>query len=303
MRNILIMASIFILSAGCSTIETITFQNDYAKYINKMVILGPAQSKPIRTNITGDANIFYLMMGPAIIPQIMLAYATYEANKEESLYLNDLIFDFNIEKILREKFKDELETNTYFDPSLQGEISDNPEIKDILSKYPKNHNDYIKIASISGADTIIELSIYSYGLKDPGIMWDPNVTLTTDVKMIRVKDNKTLWQTRITEDTKRKSTGLDYIFYEENNAELLRYELEAAAEIVAKALVQDMGFKTKDSIKDIRDIVSERAAKTLEGYKDLRQNSYPADSSGARSRISPQNLDSITKSSVLQPSN
>ncbi|MGR3318076.1 MAG: hypothetical protein ACUZ8O_06310 [Candidatus Anammoxibacter sp.] len=280
--------------------ETVTFHNDDAKYINKVVILGPEQSKEISVNVTGDAKIMYLMMGPAIIPQIMLAFAMYQANKDEAIYLNDLIFDFNVEEILREKFKNELEANTYFNPVLQDEIPDNSKAKKILSKFPKDHNDYIIISQTIGADTIIELSVYSYGIKDPGILWDPNVVLTVDAKMIRVKDNKTLWQNRMTENTKRKTAGLDYTIYRENNAELLRFELEAAAEIVAKALVQDLGFKIKEGISDIREIVIERVAKALEEYNDsyqlpLQSNVNGSNSNGIRGRISPRNLDSMIK--------
>ncbi|MGR3179320.1 MAG: hypothetical protein ACUZ8E_14825 [Candidatus Anammoxibacter sp.] len=283
---------VFLFAAGCSTLETVTFHNDDAKYINKVAILGPEQSKEISVNVTGDAKIMYLMMGPAIIPQIMLAFAMYQANKDEAIYLNDLIFDFNIEEILREKFKNELEANTYFNPILQNEISDNAKVKKILSKFPKDHNDYIIIAQNMDVDTVIELSVYSYGIKDPGILWDPNVILTVDAKMIRIKDNKTLWQNRMTENTKRKTAGMDYTIYRENNAELLRFELEAAAEIVAKALVQDLGFEIKEGISDVREIVIERLAKALEEYNDsyqlsLQDNVNGSNANGIRGRISP----------------
>ena len=283
---------------GCSTLETVTFQNDDTKYINKIAILGPEQSKEIRVNITGDTNMMRLLMGPAIIPQIMLAFATHQANNDEAIYLGDLMFDFNIEEILREKFKNELEANTYFKPVLQNEISDNAEIRKILSKLTKDRNDYITIAQNMDADTIIELSVYSYGIKDPGIRWDPNVILTVDVKMIRVVDNKTLWQTRTTENTKREATGMYYAVYRENNAELLRFELEAAAEIVAKTLVQDLGFEIKEGISDVREIVIERLAKALEEYNDSYQSSplpFQNNAIGIRGRMSPRNLNSMIK--------
>lgn len=273
-KTFLIIISIFIFSTGCATIEPITFQPNDAKQVNKIVILGPKLSKEISVNVTGDANLFLLMMGPAIIPQIMMAFAMYEANKDEAIYLNELIFDFNIEKILREKFNNELKVNSSFNTILQKELSNYAEIKEILDKYEKSHTDYIKIANITGADTIIELSVFSYGIKDPGIAWDPNVKLTADARMVRVKDNKIVWQIRMTENTKRKTAGLDYRYYRENNAELLRFELEAAAEIVAKALVQDLGFEIKGGISDIREIVTEKVAKTLEDYKDLYTDIY-----------------------------
>ena len=272
MRNVLIMSALLIIISGCSTVEVITFQAEEAKHIDKVSILGSEQSNPLTVNITGDANMFYILMGPTIIPQIMMGFATYQANKEEAIYLNDLIFDFNIERIFREKFKHELEVNTFFKPVLQDRDSDNYELMDLINKYTKTHQDYIKIAKEMGTDTIIELSIYSYSLKDPGIRWDPNVILTVDARMISVKDNKVLWKNRMTENTKRKPMGLDYMFYRENNAELLRLELEAAAEIVAKALVQDLGFKIKGGINDIREIVTEKVIETVEEYRVLYQD-------------------------------
>ena len=283
-KTFLIIISIFIFFTGCATLEPITFQPNEAKHVNKIVILGPKQSNEISVNVTGDANIFYLMMGPAIIPQIMMAFATHQANKDEAIYLNDLIFDFNIEEILREKFNHELKANTSFNPVLQNELYNYSEIKEILDKYERTHTDYIKISNLTGADTIIELSVFSYGIKDPGITWDPNVNLTADARMIRVKDNKVLWQIRMTENTKRKPTGLDYRYYRENNAELLRFELEAAAEIVAKALVQNLGFEIKDGIGDIRDIVTQKVAKALEDYKDLYTDIYQNNSNNNNMR-------------------
>ncbi|MGR3219932.1 MAG: hypothetical protein ACUZ8H_08975 [Candidatus Anammoxibacter sp.] len=292
-----LIITVFLFVAGCSTLETVTFRNDDTKYINKIAILGPEQSKGISVNVTGDTKIMYLLMGPAIIPQIMLAFATHQANKDEAIYLDDLIFDFNIEEILREKFKNELEANTYFHPVLQDEMPDNAKAQKILSKFPKDRIDYITIAQDMDADTIIELSVYSYGIKDPGILWDPNVILTVDVKMVRVVDNKTLWQTRMTENTKRKTTGLYYSVYRENNAELLRFELEAAAAIVAKALVHELGFEIKEGIKDIREVVIEKAAKMMEEYNALYQSTLPStfqgNTVGARARISPRNLNSM----------
>ncbi|MGR3318068.1 MAG: hypothetical protein ACUZ8O_06270 [Candidatus Anammoxibacter sp.] len=292
-----LIISIFLFVAGCSTLETVTFHNDDTKYINKIAIVGPEQSKEIRVNITGDTNLMHLMMGPAIIPQIMLAMATHQANNDEAIYLNDLIFDFNIEEILREKFKNELEANTYFNPVLQNEISYNAEIQKILDKLTKDRNDYITIAQNMDADTIVELSVYSYSIKDPGLRWDPNVILTVDAKMIRVIDNKTLWQTRTTENTKRETTGMYYAVYRENNAELLRFELEAAAEIVAKTLVQDLGFEIKEGISDIREIIIERVAKALEEYNDSYQPPTPFQNNaiGIRGRMSPRYMNSMIK--------
>ena len=283
---------------GCSTLETVAFQKDDKKYINKIAILGSEQSKEMSVNVTNDTNIMYLMMGAAIIPKMIMKLVMQEVNRNERIYLNNLIFDFNIEEILREKFKDEIETNTYFNPILQNEITENEEIKEILSKSPKDRNDYITIAQNMSADTIIELSVYYYSLNDPGIFWDPNVILTVDAKMLRVTDNKMLWQTRMTENTKRKTSGMDYTIYRANNAELLRFELEAAAEIVAKALVQDLGFQIKEGISNVREIVIERAAKALEEHNSLnlppkKDNINVINSNINRGRISPRNLNSM----------
>ena len=275
-RNVLIMFSILIIISGCATVEVITFQAEEAKHVDKVSILGPEQSSPLTASITGDANMFYILMGPTIIPQIMMGFATRQANNEEADYLNDLIFDFNIEEIFREKFRHELEVNTFFKPVVESRDSDNHELMDLINKFPKSHKDYIKIADAMGTDTIIELSVYSYSLKDPGIWWDPNVILTVDARMTRPKDNKVLWQNRMTENTKRKPMGLDYMYYRENNGELLRLELEAAAEIVAKALVLDLGFEIKGGINDIREIVTEKVIETVEEYRVL----YPYPGTG-----------------------
>lgn len=265
-----ILINILVLATGlsCHTVQIISFNKDDSKYINKVAILGPQHSNGIKVNMTGDANILYLLMGPAILPQIMLAYSTYAANKEEATYLNDILFDFNMEKILREKFKEAIRTYTYFDPILIDDVSDNQAIKNILDKWTKARSDYIKIASITGADTIVELEILSYGVKDPGIFWDPNVILKVYASMIRIRDNKTLWQTTAYVDKKRMASGFIYEQYKEENGKLLRYELDAAAEIIASTLVRDLGFKIKNDIDDINEIVSQRMQKELEGQKN-----------------------------------
>lgn len=265
-----ILINILVLATGlsCHTVEIISFNKDDSKYINKVVILGPQRSKGINVNMTGDANIFYLLMGPAILPQIMLAYSAYAANKEEATYLNDILSDFNMEKILREKFKEAIGAYTYFNPILIDDLSDNQAIKNILDKETKTMGDYIKIASITGADTIAELEALSYGVKDPGLLWDPNVTLKAYARMTRIRDNKTLWQTIAYVDEKRKASGFIYEQYKEEGGRLLRYELEAAAEIVAMTMVKGLGFKIDNDIGDIDEIVSQRMQKELEGQEN-----------------------------------
>lgn len=266
-KSFIIICLLLLLYSGCKTLPTVKFDTNNTKQINKVAIIGPEQSKELKVNLTGDANLMYLFMGPAIIPQIALAYGTYVTNKEEGIAFNGLIFDFNIEKLLRKRFRDEIAANTYFAPILQSDIKDDPKLQEILNKYPKTGNDYTKIASRLGVDTIIDLSVYSYYLKDPGLIWDPNVALTVDAKMIRVKDSEIIWQIRMKEDSKRKSTGLEYFLYKANNAELLRFELEAATEIVAKALVQNMGFKVTGEIADIRSLVTKKVTESIENHQ------------------------------------
>ncbi len=268
MKKLLLLIILSLTGFGCNGIEKISFQNDDAKFINKIAIIGPEESLDMKVNITGDSNMFYLMMGPAIVPQLMMAYGTYAANKEEAVSFNDIIFDLNIEKIVRKKFRDELVAGTNFNPVIQEEI-DAPNIKHIINKYPKTQDDYIKIAGHTGVDTIIDLSVYSYGIKDPGILWDPNVILTADAKMVRISDNKTLWQTRIKENARRRTTGFEYHLYKENNGELLRYELDAAADIVAKTLVRDMGFAVKGNINSIREMVVKKVMESIDTEANL----------------------------------
>ncbi len=266
LKTIVIILLLIASCIGCETLPSVQFDRTNTKNIHKVAIIGPEYSKELQVNITGDANLFYFLMGPAIIPQLMLRYATHAANKEEAIYFNDLIFDFDIEKLLREKFSEELTANTDFKIILQKDILDNPQVSDIIYKTIKTDNDYVEIASRVGADTIIDLSIFSYWIKDSGLRWDPNVILTADAKMIRAVDKTTIWQTRITDNTKRKASGLEYFLYQNNNAELLRFELKAVAEIVAKALVRNLGFEVEGDINDIRRLVSEKAMKTVEDY-------------------------------------
>lgn len=261
-----LIAVLIVFCIGCNTLPTVKFDNNNAQNINNIAILGPKQSKDISVNITGDSKLLYLLMGPAIIPQLMMTYGEYSTNKKEAETFSHLIFDVNIEKIFRSKFKDELVANTYFNPILQDDLSTTTGNSKGLDKSQNARSAYTLLASRGDVDTVVELSVFSYGIIDPGLFWAPNVFLTADAKMIRIKDNEIIWQTRIKESMKRKSTRMDYNIYKRNNAELLRYELDAAAEIVAKEMVSNLGFKIKENIAEIRELVSKNVEKNIEEY-------------------------------------
>jgi hypothetical protein len=230
-----------IIFVGCqiTKITQVPYKKEYSKYVNDLVILHYADSPELDVNIRNDEMFIpTVMAGPAIIPQLFMRLAQSQANQEDIAALNELVFDVNIGEELCEKLNTKFQLCSYFHVIPQESITKSNVVWKLMEKKDKEPKDYEKIGTELGVDTILEIGIISYGIKDPGIHSDPYAFLKIDVKMT------TAWRD-IVEARKaiimEKEEFLDLVF---TVPDFLKEKLEEVTDAVSEQCIEKLGFDT-----------------------------------------------------------
>lgn len=248
-----------LIFAGCETtnISLVPYKKEYSKYVNDMVILHSAENPVMDVNIRNDEQLLSsLVAGPAIIPQLLMQFAYNSAKKEDSIAFNEMVFDLNIGEILCGKLNTKFQLCSYFHVVPQERIAKNRVVWELLEKKDKQPEDYEKIGTLLDVDTILEVNVISYGLKDPGLFADPYAHLMVDVKMTTASEGTVLWRDII--DAK-KMIGMDTVDFLDivyGDSKHLKSQLEDAADIVSEKCIEKLGFDTKNTYlleKDYRE--------------------------------------------------
>jgi hypothetical protein len=227
-------------------------------------------------NIRNDEKfISSLLMGPAIIPQLFMQFAYSSAKKDDVRVFNDMIFDLNIDELLCEKLNTKLQLCSHLHVVPQESIAENKVVWELLEKKNKDLKDYQKIGTELGVDTLIEIEIISYGLKDPGIFSDPYAIIKADIKMTTASEGTVLWRDVIQARTKIEMDTIDFVDAVYGDVQYLKEELEKVADIVSEECVERLGFDTnytylldKDYLKDKKNKID--IAKKLDELNSLR---------------------------------
>jgi len=176
------------ITTGCNTTNTnisqIPYKKENTKYVNNVAILYSAENPEMFVNIRNDEKFFsWLAMGPAIIPQLLMQFAYRSAKKDDERVFNEMIFDLNIDEVLCKNLNTKLQLCSPLHVVPQESITENKVVWKLLEKKNKGQKDYQKIGTELGVDTLIEIKIISYGLKDPGIFSDPYAIIKAGIKM------------------------------------------------------------------------------------------------------------------------
>lgn len=242
---------IFILSllifAGCQTtdISQVPYKKEYSKYVNEVALLYYTENPEMFVNIRNDDMFLStLMAGPAIVPQILMQLAHNSAKKEDIRVFNDMIFDLNIGEVLCEKLNTKLQLCSYFHVIPQEDITKNQNVWKLLEKKDKDSKDYEKIGTELDVDTILEIGIISYGIKDPGVFSDPYASLKIDVKMTTASEGTVIWRDIV---EARIAIGTDtegFLDMAYTVPEYLKEQMEKVADVVSEKCIEKLGFDT-----------------------------------------------------------
>ena len=239
-----------IIFAGCQTtkITQVPYKKEYSKYVNDLVILHYADSPEMDANIRNDeffpAKLHAALMMPAILPPLFMMLAQNQANQEDIAALNELIFDLNIGEELCEKLNTKFQLCSYFHVIPQESITKSNVVWKLMEKKDKDSKDYENIGTELDVDTILEIGIISYGIKDPGIHSDPYAFLKIDVKMTTASEGIVIWRD-IVEARKaiimEKEEFLDFVF---TVPDFLKEKLDEVTDAVSEQCIEKLGFDT-----------------------------------------------------------
>ncbi|MFQ5714125.1 MAG: hypothetical protein ACE5GU_08845 [Candidatus Scalinduaceae bacterium] len=267
-----------IITMGCYTTDTsqTPYKKEYSKYINNVAILYPAENPEMSVNIRNDEKfVSSLLMGPAIIPQLLMQFAYRSAKEDDVRVFNDMIFDLNIDEVLCEKLNTKLQLCSHLHVVPQESIAENKVVWKLLEKKNKDLKDYQKIGAELGVDTLIEIKTISYGLKDPGIFSDPYAIIKADIKVTTASEGTVLWKDVVQARTKIEMDTIDFVDAVYGDVQYLKEELEKVADVVSEECVERLGFDTnytylldKDYLKDKKNKID--IAKKLEELNSLR---------------------------------
>jgi hypothetical protein len=236
-----------IIFAGCQTtkITQVPYKKEYSKYVNDMVILHYADSSEMDVNIRNDEMFIpTVMAGPNIPAQLLMRLGQYLENQEDTAALNELIFDLNIGKELCEKLNTKFQLCSYFHVVPQESITKSNVVWKLMEKKDKDSKDYEKIGTELGVDTILEIGVISYGIKDPGIHSDPYAFLKIDVKMTTASEGIVIWRDIVAARKAiimEKEEFLDFVF---TVPDFLKEQLEEVADAVSEQCIEKLGFDT-----------------------------------------------------------
>ena len=236
-----------IIFAGCQTagITQVPYKKEYSKYVNDMVILHYADNPEMDVNIRNDEQqLTSLLLGPAIIPQIIMRLAYNSANQEDIRSFNEMVFDLNIGELLCEKLNTKLQLCSYFHVVPQESVTKSKIVWELMEKRDKDSKDYEKIGTELGIDTILEIGIISYGIKDPGIFSDPYAYLKIDVKMTTASEGMVIWRDIVEAKTSIGMSTEEFLDFVYSVPEYLKEQMEEVADAVSERCVEELGFDT-----------------------------------------------------------
>jgi hypothetical protein len=113
-----------------------------------------------------------------------------------------------------------------------------------MEKIDKDSKDYKKIGTELGVDTILEIGIISYGIKDPGVFSDPYAFLKIDVKMTTASEGIVIWRDIVEARTAIGMDTQEFLDFVYTDAEFLKKKLEEAADVVSERCIEKLGFDT-----------------------------------------------------------
>ncbi len=281
----LVSAISLLITLGCQTTSTyqVPYKKERSKYIKDLAILYPAEIPEMSVNIRSDEQFLTrLLTGPAIIPQIMLQLAFLSTREEDAMIFNDMIFDLNIGEIFCERLNTKLQLCSYLHVVPQEGITKNKVVWKLLEKKNKSIKDYQAIGTELGTDTLLEINVISYGIKDPGIFSDPYAILKVEVKMTTASEGKVLWNDIIEARSRIEMDTIDFVDTVYGDVHLLKEELEKAVDIVSEECVERLGFDThntylldKDYLEDTRNKID--IAQKFNELNNLRYESLITD--------------------------
>ncbi len=246
MRLFLIM---ILTSLGCAgeQVTEIPFQKEELRNIGKVAILCPNERPDLFMHVAGDDHLLMSLLTPAIIPQLFLAMSYYSTTREDSQRFNSLTFDMHIGHVIREYLYRKLQRSAPFSIISPEEVEACRVAHKLQGREAKAPGDYEPIGRYLGADTIVELFVLSYGVKDPGMFSKPRTILKVRASMRRVRDGTLLWQTKMVQTLPQTegAFGFDYERYSEDDAKLLKEELDKLAGVLAERLVEAIGFRAQ----------------------------------------------------------
>ncbi len=211
---------------------------------------------------TDDQFLTALATGPVIIGQILMQLAFYEARKEDSRILSDLIFDLNIGALLCKNLNTKFQLCSFFHVIPQETIERNKTVWKLLDKKEKVLKDYQSVGAELGADALLEVKILSYGVKDPGIFSDPYIILKAEVKMVTTSEGAVLWKDIIFVKKSIGMNSIDFIDAVMTDAKILREELEKAADVASEECLERLGFETSYTYLLNKDFIENTEHKT-----------------------------------------
>ncbi len=238
-----------LMLAGCQTTNTpqVLYKKEYSRYVNDVAILYYPESPQMDVDIRSDEMfVSRLVAGPNPIAQLFMRLAQNAANQEDIAALNEVIFDLNIGAVLCERLNTKLQLCSYFHVVPQESIVKNKVVWDLLEKHDKDSMDYEKIGIELGVDTILEIDIISYGLKDPGIFSDPYAFIQIDVKMTTTQGT-VIWRDVV---EVKKALGMDaqgFLDFVYTVPEYLQGHLFKVTDAISEKCIEKLGFDTHDT--------------------------------------------------------
>jgi hypothetical protein len=235
------------LSCAGEQVAEVPFQKGELKNIRKVAILCPNERPDLFIHVAGDDHFPLYFLSPAIVPQLFIAMSQFSTTRNDSRHFNSLTFDMHIGQVIREYLYGKLQRSASFSIISPEEVEACRVAHKLQDQETKAPGDYEQIGRYLGADTVIELFVLSYGIKDPGVFSRPYAVLKVKASMIRVRDGTLLWQTKMVQTLPQqgKSFGFDYDKYSDDDAKLLKEELDKLAGVLAERLVEAIGLQSQ----------------------------------------------------------
>lgn len=233
--------------AGEQVVE-IPFPKGELRNIRKVAILCPNDRPDLFMRVAGDDHFPLFFLAPALMPQLLLAMAYVDTTRSDSNHFNNLTFDMHIGHVIREHLYRKLQRSASFSLISPKEVETCRVAHRLQGTDSKAPEDYEQIGRYLGADTVLELFVLSYGVKDPGVFSKPYALLKVKASMRRVRDGILLWQTKMVQILplpQEGSFGFDYEKYSDEGASLLKEELDKLSGVLAERLVEAMGFSSQ----------------------------------------------------------
>ncbi len=236
-----------LIFAGCQTtkISQIPYRKEYSKYVNDMAILSDPVNPELGVDIRNDEMfIAKLITGPVIIPQLFLRLAQNTADEEDVISFSEILLDLDIGGDVCKKLNTKFQLCSYFHVVPQESIEKNKVVWGLLEENEKDSKDYEKIGAELGIDTILEVEVIAYGIKDPGIFSDPYAFIKIDVKMTKASEGTVIWRDVVEAKTAIGMSTIDFLENVYTDDEFLEKKLEEVEDAVTEQCIEKLGFDT-----------------------------------------------------------